>query len=945
MSDEGEHSDTELLREASPEQRVELKLSVVHSEYADAEKKSADVDRDAEAGEGDDAADKEEAIEKPMNIKLTPSEDEIMSNMEPPLEDRPDTRVILDMDGGILKKAIDAIKSNFNEAKVLSEVRKMYDLYQESQVQNTLLHSTIQRYLEKIDRYEARHRRDPRVMAALKMSQRHRSCLKEVDEEKKELQNEILQIKVDMKHMEDVSKAKAKEMAKMNEELRKLREIEKQTEAIETKLMMKENELQECNEKYADEMSRLETRYAMESAEITAKYIEGHSSKLTLPDKGVNKHEASRIERVGLIRELEDCKRTARVIEDDRNNKEIILRQCQDRTRQYSIDMRSSRKECYRLKRALARLQNTKAALQTKFKSLQGDFKRVNHRLEMATANNYELECKVASLSFENKSKITELQEARIKLEAQANALSNCHMRDLKLQKDLCHRDSRINHLEAIKKLKEDQNDTLTWRLTELAARKARQAQALKLSENNALVLVKELTCMHEEVQQQKHISRDLMNKNSALWIKLGIIKNHYFDSAEKTRLLACEVEAQKDFANKTELKRLETDSKLEGLMKTNIELYNETNTQEEIQQLQVLQFKQKNKEMQGLQAMNKEKEDHITKMDCTIKERHHQIETLAAEVIKLKSQVEDGKSNILVMTEEIRIMISQLRKAWATIKQYKTFIELLRKKRDLFGTKLIESNIELDLYKKRVARTEEVMKDSAAEYKNMKNDLYILKLEIKHLRRKLKNHEICEFMITTLRQEISKASKQLELEKARNAALVTTREPIIHRWRALLAADPSKYELYVKITRLTQRLISKTTEVVEKEQIIQSRELCFMQLRALLERRSVPSISAEMSSARNTIRRQQRQIQAISAELNLADNHKTEKELECKTKSKELEAVKKKLFEEQKKSRKLQEKNKLILPLPPINIRTGPCPGAKFRVNALPIAYVKPSK
>lgn len=58
----------------------------------------------------------------------------------------------------------------------------MYDLYHESQVQNLLLAGTIQKYLDKIDRYEARHVRDPRVMAALNMSQRHRNYLKEADE-------------------------------------------------------------------------------------------------------------------------------------------------------------------------------------------------------------------------------------------------------------------------------------------------------------------------------------------------------------------------------------------------------------------------------------------------------------------------------------------------------------------------------------------------------------------------------------------------------------------------------------------------------------------------------------------------------------------------------------------------------------------------------------------
>lgn len=75
-----------------------------------------------------------------------------------------------------------------------------------------------------------------------------------------------------------------------------------------------------------------------------------------------------------------------------------------------------------------------------------------------------------------------------------------------------------------------------------------------------------------------------------------------------------------------------------------------------------------------------------------------------------------------------------------------------LRRKRDLFGARLIESNIHVGLFKRKIDRIEKVMKTSASDYLNMNNDSYMLKLEIKNLRRKLKNHEMCEFTITTLR-------------------------------------------------------------------------------------------------------------------------------------------------------------------------------------------------
>nr|KAI8743012.1 cilia- and flagella-associated protein 58-like isoform X2 [Biomphalaria glabrata] len=127
-------------------------------------------------------------------------------------------------------------------------------------------------------------------------------------------------------------------------------------------------------------------------------------------------------------------------------------------------------------------------------------------------------------------------------------------------------------------------------------------------------------------------------------------------------------------------------------------------------------------------------------------------------------------------------------------------------------------------------------MKTSASDYLNMNNDSYMLKLEIKNLRRKLKNHEICEFTITTLRQELSKTAKLLELEKARNVALVATKEPIVHRWRALLALTA---EINMNIYDLEQKDIecNKKQQELDKSKakvVVQQRKYLNLQKKPL---------------------------------------------------------------------------------------------------------------
>uniref|UniRef100_A0A2C9LNG3 Uncharacterized protein n=1 Tax=Biomphalaria glabrata TaxID=6526 RepID=A0A2C9LNG3_BIOGL len=880
-----------------------------------------------------DAVDEELLLEREDNVeirslKLTGSEQEILNDIEPALSSRTDIRITLDTDDILLKKAVEAIKSNFNEAKVVSELRKMYDLYHESQVQNLLLAGTIQKYLDKIDRYEARHVRDPRVMAALNMSQRHRNYLKEADEEKKDLQNELLQLKVDMKHVEDNLKMKQKEFSKLQEEYKKLKDIEKHSEAVETKLISKENELQTLKEKFEDDMFRFQNEKDNEIADLLAKYADDQSSKATAHEKDSIKNDQHRLERIMILRELEEVKRTLRMVEDDRKTKKAALKHCRDTLTKLMIDSRILKKNAGICRTTLIREENRCTVLEQKLKNLNLDYKRVQSCLEASSNANYDLGCKLQAINVENKHLSSDLRDTKDKLENTSKQLSYCNSTAVQLKKKLAKSEAEKVHLESTLKIKADHNDSLISRITELAHKKYKQAQQLRLSENNAMLLVKELSSLNDEMHRQKQKVKDILDQKNQLWIKLGIVKNHYIDSEEKSRLLIREVEAQKGYANKMEMKRLETEAKLEGLMRTNIELYNETNTQAEIQQLQVFQFKQKNKEIKGLQAMSKDKDDQIQKMECTTKELVHQIEQLASESNKLKALMEDKKSKILVMTEEIRIMISQLRKALATIKEYRCYIDMLRRKRDLFGARLIESNIHVGLFKRKIDRIEKVMKTSASDYLNMNNDSYMLKLEIKNLRRKLKNHEMCEFTITTLRQELSKTAKLLELEKARNVALVATKEPIVHRWRALLAADPSKYELHVKINRLTQRLINKTTEVVEKEQMIHKKDLCFFELRALLERRLDPNLTAEMSLAKAIIRKQRKQMQALTAEINMNIYDLEQKDIECNKKQQELDKSKAKVVVQQRKYLNLQKK-----PLPPIAVKSMSCTGSKLRV------------
>ena len=94
--------------------------------------------------------------------------------------------------------------------------------------------------------------------------------------------------------------------------------------------------------------------------------------------------------------------------------------------------------------------------------------------------------------------------------------------------------------------------------------------------------------------------------------------------------------------------------------------------------------------------------------------------------------------------------------------------------------------------------------------------DIRLLKLEIKKLRRE--KHILTKSVanVEELRREVYNMQRELLRERTRCKALEEELEnPMnIHRWRKLEGSDPSTFEMIQKIQTLQKRLIQKTEEV-----------------------------------------------------------------------------------------------------------------------------------
>ncbi|BFY97201.1 hypothetical protein BsWGS_00241 [Bradybaena similaris] len=860
----------------------------------------------------------DEGVEDPT-AAMSASMKAIYQDMEPTLKSRSNLRIAIDAEDVILKNAIRNIKANFEETKVLSEIRKMYDMYMQSQASNQILVTKIDRYLDKIDKYEARHRRDPRVMAALRMAESHRNALKALDEEKKDIEAEKIEARLEVKHLEDMMKNKNRELAKIQDEVKKLRDIEKNAELCETQLIRKENELRQLHEKFDAEIihARIAAKEDIMKEIALKREQQERDVKETAPD--LKRFEYDQAEKRALQKDNDEKTKLIHALEVDKKAKKLQVKSCRDRCRMQAVAIRLMMRKSAQLRKEKLAAENENVKWKQYYDTLKSEFEKAQEQLTELRGNNTLLKARTKKEIQENQILSSSLREAQKKVADTTQNLAACHHSSKILQKDIEIKDSDLSKVNNNLHLKTVAHDNLSKKCNSLQNQKLEQMDLLRMSQGQTAALAKDLTGMRKESVKQYKNYQELLQDRARLRANLFLIKSHYYESEDKCQVLRNEKEMQKLYADQLEQQAAEMHRKLQSVVQTNIQLYCENTTQEEIAVLQNNQYKIKEKEIQGLEFSSAEQNEVIARLEHMCRDKTHVIEQLSAEVVTLSALVKNYKTQIQTLTNEERTLRFHLAQMMEKEKAYLTSLELLRRQRDLFGTQLLKSVAELGLEKQRSRVSNTVMTSAAVAHRNLLNDLSLLKLEIRDLRRKLKTQEGNSLMIHSLRQELSKFATTLELEKAKARVLEQTREPIVHRWRDLMASDPSKYEMFMKMFKVTKRMIAKTTESTEKELIIQQKDYYMLEIQAMVARRFGPQNNPEVSQAKAIIRKQARQLQALQGELNIAHHDLEMQNNVIENHQESLLEAKKKAVQQQRKNRRLTNPGIKKLSLPPI--------------------------
>merc|ERR1711894_577208 len=208
---------------------------------------------------------------------------------------------------------------------------------------------------------------------------------------------------------------------------------------------------------------------------------------------------------------------------------------------------------------------------------------------------------------------------------------------------------------------------------------------------------------------------------------------------------------------------------------------------------------------------------------------------------------------------------------------------------RDILGTQLVRRNDELALLYEKIKIQQSTLNKGEIQYKSRQEDIRLLKLEIKSLRREKNILYKNVANIDELRREVYHMQRELLRERTKCKALEEELEnPMnIHRWRKLEGSDPSTYEMIQKIHTLQKRLIQKTEEVVEKELLIQEKEKLYLELKHILARQPGPEVAEQLQVYKKTLQEKTKQLKGMASELNMYESQTSDFKFEIERLSK----------------------------------------------------------
>ncbi|XP_033917239.1 cilia- and flagella-associated protein 58 [Melopsittacus undulatus] len=459
------------------------------------------------------------------------------------------------------------------------------------------------------------------------------------------------------------------------------------------------------------------------------------------------------------------------------------------------------------------------------------------------------------------------------------------------------------------------ERDKLRKNMVKATSTTEKQINLVKLHEQSKKKLENEIQNYKIEAQKQSKIIYQLEKERDSFISETNELKHKVLQNLkdiERREKQICDYEKKLE---ETTIKLKQEQSQFETV-RTERNLFSKklVEAKDELSEMKK-KFKSVTHQLDQLKQDIKSKEDELVKAHLENQQTEKEKELLKAELLQMKKQALETKHFIENQEAEEKRLLKIIAEADAERLKQKREIDQVINKRDILGSQLVQRNDEVALLYEKIKIQQSILNKGENQYRQRMEDIQLLKVEIKKLRREKGILDKRVANVEDLRQEINHMRKELLREQTRCKVLEEELEnPLnVHRWRKLEATDPSTYELIEKIQRLQKQLITKTGEVIEKELLLQKEEKLYVELKRILARQPGPEVAEQLQLCRRTLREKTKQLKVLSSELNMYESQNKEYKHEIERLGNELTNVKKKYLAQKRKEQQAKEKERLV--------------------------------
>ncbi|NXK07397.1 CFA58 protein, partial [Herpetotheres cachinnans] len=448
------------------------------------------------------------------------------------------------------------------------------------------------------------------------------------------------------------------------------------------------------------------------------------------------------------------------------------------------------------------------------------------------------------------------------------------------------------------------ERDMLSKNLVKANNANQKQISLVKLHEQSKKSLEEEIENYKNEAQKQRKIIYQLEKERDSFINETSELKQKVLQHMKDIEIRETQICDYKKKIEESAFELKQEQNRCEAV-RTERNLYSKNLVEAKDEMAEVKkQLKTVTYQVDELKEEITDKEAALVKARLECQRIEKKKESLKAELLKMKEQALETKHFIESQEAEERKLLKIIGEADAErLKQKKEFDQVINE-RDILGSQLVRRNDEVALLYEKIKIQQSILNKGETQYRQRMEDIRLLKLEIKRLRREKGILGKSMANVEELRQEVHHMQKELLREQTRCKVLEEELEnPLnVHRWRKLEASDPSTYEMIQKIQRLQKQLIRKTGEVIEKELLLQEKEKLYVELKHILARQPGPEVTEQLQLYQHTLREKTKQLKVLSAELNMYESQSQEYKHEIERLAKALLDVKKKYLAQKRK-------------------------------------------